>query len=212
MIADIAGALAERGINIETISAEAIGEKGAITLTADDHDGALRALTDAGFKTVSDESLVLRLQDEPGALARLAERFKQAGVNIRSLHFLDRRNGYATVAISADDRGQGGGAGGAGDGRVAGRARDESRVAVKAPGSAPATPGSPLIHPFSNAGPSQPQMRANAVELAPDALQPPLAEAHAALGPERPHAEAAVPAAACRFARKAGAPSSSGKT
>ena len=104
VIADIAGALAERNINIETISAEALGEKGAITLTADDHDGALRALTDAGFKTVSDESLVLRLQDEPGALAKLADKFKQAGVNIRSLHILDRRNGHATVAISADDR------------------------------------------------------------------------------------------------------------
>ena len=104
VIADIAGALAESNINIETISAEALGEKGAITLIADDYDGALRALTDAGFKTVSDESLVLRLHDEPGALAKLAEKFKQAGVSIQSLHFLDRRNGYATVAISADDR------------------------------------------------------------------------------------------------------------
>ena len=104
VIADIAGALAARNINIETISAEALGEKGAITLTVDDHDSALRALTDAGFKTVSDESLILRLRDEPGALAKLAEKFKQADVNIRSLHILDRRNGYATVAISADDR------------------------------------------------------------------------------------------------------------
>ena len=104
VIADIAGALADRNINIETISAEALGEKGAITLTTDDEDSALRALTDAGFKTVSDESLVLRLHDEPGALAKLAQKFKQAGVNIQSLHILDRRNGYATVAISADDR------------------------------------------------------------------------------------------------------------
>ena len=104
VIADIAGALAERNINIETINAEALGEKGTITLTADDHDGALRALTDAGFKTVSDEALILRLQDEPGALARLADKFKQGGVNIRSLHILDRRDGRATVAISADDR------------------------------------------------------------------------------------------------------------
>ena len=103
VIADIAGTLARHGINIETISAEALGEKGAITLIADDHDGALRALTDAGFKTVSDETLVLRLQDKPGALARLAEKFKHAGVNIQSLHILDRRNGHATVAISADD-------------------------------------------------------------------------------------------------------------
>ena len=35
----------------------------------------------------------------------------------------------------------------------------------------------------------------DAVEFAPDALQPPLAEAHAALGPERPHAQAALPPA-----------------
>ena len=56
---DIAGTLARHGINIETISAEALGQKGAITLITDDHDGALRALTDAGFKTVSDEALVL---------------------------------------------------------------------------------------------------------------------------------------------------------
>ena len=35
----------------------------------------------------------------------------------------------------------------------------------------------------------------DAVEFAPDALPSPLAEAHAALGPERPHVQAALPAA-----------------
>ena len=104
VIADIAGALAERNINIETINAETFEEKGAISLTADDHDGALRALKHAGFKAESDESLVVQLRDEPGALARLADKFKQAGVNIQSLHILDRRDGRTTVAISAADR------------------------------------------------------------------------------------------------------------
>ena len=104
VIADISRALADAGVNIETISAEALGEKGAITLTTDDYDDALRALTDAGFKTVSDDSLILRLPDEPGALAKVAERFKNAGVNIQSLHIVDRKDGYTTVAISADDR------------------------------------------------------------------------------------------------------------
>ena len=32
------------------------------------------------------------------------ERFKDAGVNIQSLHIVDRREGFAIVAISADDR------------------------------------------------------------------------------------------------------------
>ena len=64
----------------------------------------MRALTDAGFRTVSDDSLVLRLPDEPGSLAKVAERFKEAGVNIQSLHIVERREGHTIVALSADDR------------------------------------------------------------------------------------------------------------
>ena len=104
VIADISRTLAEKGLNIETISAEALGDKGVVTLTANDYDGALRTLTDAGFKTVADEALLLRLKDEPGALAKVAERFKDAGVNLQSLHIVDRRDGYTTVALTADDR------------------------------------------------------------------------------------------------------------
>ena len=104
VIADISSVLADNGLNIETISAEALGEKGVITLTTDDNDQALKTLTDAGFKTVADEALVLRLKDEPGALAKVAERFKDAGVNLQSLHIVDRRDGYTTVALTADDR------------------------------------------------------------------------------------------------------------
>ena len=104
VIADISRVLADNGLNIEAINAEALGDKGVVTLTTNDYDDALRALTDAGFKTVSDEALVLRLRDEPGALARVAERFKDAGVNLQSLHIVDRRDGYTTVALAADDR------------------------------------------------------------------------------------------------------------
>ena len=106
VIADISRALADEGINIETISAEALDEKGVVTLTTDSHDDALRVLTDAGFKTVSDDSLVLRLPDEPGSLAKVAERFKDAGVNIQSLHIVERRGDHTIVALSADDRGK----------------------------------------------------------------------------------------------------------
>ena len=104
VIADISRVLADSSINIETISVEALGDKGSISLTTDDYDGALFALTSAGFKTVSDESLLVRLQDEPGALAKVAERLKQAGINIQSLQIVDRREGYTTVAIVTDDR------------------------------------------------------------------------------------------------------------
>ena len=104
VIADISRVLADAAINIETISAEALGDKGVITLTTDDYDGALRALTDADFKTVTDDALVLSLRDEPGALAKVAESLKRGGVNIQSLHILDRRDDHTTVAISTDNR------------------------------------------------------------------------------------------------------------
>lgn len=104
VIADISRALADAAINIETISAEGLDERGTITLTTDDQDAALRVLSNAGFKAISDDSLVLRLPDEPGALAKVAERFKHAGVNIQSLHILERQASHSIVALAADDR------------------------------------------------------------------------------------------------------------
>ena len=104
VIAGVARALADRGINIESLDTERAGEQGIITLTTDDTNRALLALKEAEFQAVTDDSLVFRIPDEPGALARVAERFKTAGVNIQSLHILDRRAGQAVVALSAQDR------------------------------------------------------------------------------------------------------------
>ena len=38
--------------------------------------------------------------DEPGSLARLAVRFRDAGINIQSLHIVDRKSGHTIVALS----------------------------------------------------------------------------------------------------------------
>ena len=104
VIADITAVLADAGVNILTINTEDTGETGLVIMTTEDNDAALRALTMSGFRTVIDDVLVIRLKDEPGALAKIAEKFKDAGVNIQSLHILDRHGDYATVALSADDR------------------------------------------------------------------------------------------------------------
>ena len=104
VIADITAALAEAHINIPSVNTENTGETGLVILTAEDNDAALQALTTAGFRAVIDDVLVFRLRDEPGALAKVAERFKVAGVNIQSLHILDRHGDYVTFALSSDDR------------------------------------------------------------------------------------------------------------
>ena len=104
VIADIAASLAESGINILTMDTESTGDTGIVIITTDDNDRALGVLTSGGFKAVIDDALVIRLRDEPGALAKVAAKFKQSGVDIQSLHILDRYDGYTMVALTADDR------------------------------------------------------------------------------------------------------------
>ena len=103
VIADITRALADEQINVETINAESTGDQGAIVLTVDSYDRALYVLNREGFKAVGDEALVVRLPDEPGALAGVADRLKEAGVNIQSMHILNRQAGHAMIARTVDD-------------------------------------------------------------------------------------------------------------
>ena len=104
VIADITAVLANAGINLESINTEANSEHEAVVLTTDNSDHALYVLNQAGYKAVGDEVLVLRLRDEPGALAKVAENLKQAGVNIQSMHILNRHGGYAMIALTTNDR------------------------------------------------------------------------------------------------------------
>ena len=103
VIADITGALAEEAINIESLNTESAGDRGAIILTVDRYDHALYVLNQAGFKAVGDDALVIRLPDQSGELAAVADRLKQAGVNIRSMHILGRQDGHAMVALTTDN-------------------------------------------------------------------------------------------------------------
>jgi len=103
ILADLSACLAEREINIEELSGDGSGAGGVVRLTVDRYDAALVALRDAGFQAVSEDALVLRLADEPGALARVAARFKQEDLNVRSMRILRRDAGFTLVALVTDD-------------------------------------------------------------------------------------------------------------
>lgn len=98
--ADITRVLAEANINLESIHTQVNGEQGNIIISADESDRALGLLTAAGYTALTDDAMLLRLKDEPGALARVSQRFSEAGINIQSLPILNRQAGYATVALS----------------------------------------------------------------------------------------------------------------
>ncbi len=106
VLADITTILAQASVNLESINTQVNGEHGTIIISTDDTDRALVALANAGYSAVTDDSMLIRLKDEPGALARIAQRYSEAGINIRSVHILDRKDGVATIALStsSEDR------------------------------------------------------------------------------------------------------------
>jgi hypothetical protein len=101
--ARITEALAAHGVNIEDFDVESHGADGIIALTVDKYDDALRALRDVGLKAVTQDTLLIRIEDKPGALAVVAQRLKDAGIDLRSMHIVSRAANVSIASLVADD-------------------------------------------------------------------------------------------------------------
>jgi len=101
--ARLTACLAERGINIEEIDVESVADHGIVVLSVDRYDEALRALSDAGFRVITQDTLLVRLEDRPGALAAVALRLKDAGLDLRSMHILRREASSTTASLVCSD-------------------------------------------------------------------------------------------------------------
>jgi hypothetical protein len=102
-LADIAERLAARGVNITGLDATDDHAHGVIFLEAEPYDEALRTLAEGGYHAMSEEVLVIRLQDEPGALARVAARMREPNINIQAMRILRRDGGWVSVVLSTND-------------------------------------------------------------------------------------------------------------
>ncbi len=102
LLAQVSEILAARGINIETLNAETVQDYGVVILTVDRYDEALAALRDAGLHAVSEDAIIIRIEDEPGALARISRRFHDAEIRLRSVRIIRRSPGSGLVALSTE--------------------------------------------------------------------------------------------------------------
>jgi histidine decarboxylase len=102
LMADLAELLGNAGINIETLEAFVVREWDIVQLTVSNYDQALQVLRDAGYNAITEDAVVINVQDRPGALAQVTRRLYQAGVEMRSMRILHRQAGEAMVAISMD--------------------------------------------------------------------------------------------------------------
>jgi hypothetical protein len=105
VLAEVTELLASTGISISSIVAEAYGTDGVIHIDLDpqDVDAALAALTAGGYHAVTEDVLLARIKDRPGALAELSRRLLEANLDVRGLNMVQRDDGWAVVAIASSD-------------------------------------------------------------------------------------------------------------
>ncbi|HET9489496.1 MAG TPA: ACT domain-containing protein [Methylomirabilota bacterium] len=90
VLAGVARALADAGVNITALCASDAAGRGKIRILTRNVAQARRALRAAGYRPTEEPAFVVRLANKPGTLARTAEKVAKARINIRSA--------YATAA------------------------------------------------------------------------------------------------------------------
>jgi hypothetical protein len=102
-LAHLARALAARGINIINIAAGGAGRTAFAYLETDAFDVTGKVLSGMGYDYLAGHTLVVEIDDEPGALARLTAELADAGINIEGVMTASHCRGLVDIAITVDD-------------------------------------------------------------------------------------------------------------
>lgn len=107
LLADIAGLLAEKGINIIGIYVSARGEEAEVHLVTEAQRYAQEALEDAEFPVDQEEVVLLELPHRPGFLRRVTDTLRRRGLDIRYLYATAPEwSGKCLVVFSCDNNGK----------------------------------------------------------------------------------------------------------
>jgi hypothetical protein len=102
-LADIAAAIAEKGINITGVAGAASEAAAAIAIVTNDESGTRSALDASGTRYREVELVSASLEDRPGTLAEVARQLANAGVNIEAIFPTGTEGGKITVTFGVDN-------------------------------------------------------------------------------------------------------------
>ncbi|MEM2175382.1 MAG: ACT domain-containing protein [Candidatus Micrarchaeia archaeon] len=107
-LAEVAEVLGENGINIISVSAVGIGEKGVIRLITSDEKSAINVLakylatkTGGGYEMKIGDVIIVKLVDRPGELAKVCRKLARANINLEAVYLLREKDGVE-VAIKPE--------------------------------------------------------------------------------------------------------------
>lgn len=103
LLAELTGLLAKNGINLTNIEIQTVGTDALVRLGTDRCDDCLRVLSEENYHVVSEDLVLLRVADQPGALAVIAKRLADQKIDIRSLIVVQRHQGFAVMGVGCSD-------------------------------------------------------------------------------------------------------------
>ncbi len=102
-MANLAEALAARGVDLRAIGGGGIGDAGHVIMTTADDDTTKAVLEEGGYTFIEGESILTEVDDRPGGMALLSRQLADAGVNIYGHLFLGRWGDRAMFAFVVDN-------------------------------------------------------------------------------------------------------------
>ena len=85
-LSQISKALAERGINIMAISAQAAGKLALLNFVVDEHTRAVDLLRKKGLSVQENSVLLMEVEDQPGVLRNLTQKLAGKKIDLLNLY------------------------------------------------------------------------------------------------------------------------------
>ena len=99
LLAEVTTLLEREGIGVIDFAAQAVGNTAVISLTVKPYRETFRLLSDAGYRVVANEHLLVHLDRHAGALAELSRRLADAKVDVRGMHIVNQDENAGIVAV-----------------------------------------------------------------------------------------------------------------
>lgn len=103
LLADLSYVLGQANINIESISADTMGDKAVIHLVVSDEVKGKEVLERKGFIVMSSDAIVVRMPDRPGELSKVARILADAKINIKNVQLLTKEGQMALYMLRVDN-------------------------------------------------------------------------------------------------------------
>jgi hypothetical protein len=102
-LARVAGALAQKSVNIQSVAGLTVGNHVLLRVIADDPDAARTALRDSHIDFEEHEVVKVLMENKAGELADVANKLSKQGVNLLAIYLTGIVDDMVELAVVADD-------------------------------------------------------------------------------------------------------------